>query len=228
MHHPENNLDDDLSSTMHLQRDSAWDFFIHYLGHFLVLGGHDLSGYLRDRNRDKILRRWRIGTALWFVVVIGLALVNWQATLLVFGFTLLVTRTAMMSGNWAQHAFVDATQPDNCYVNSITCINSTYNKRCFNDGYHISHHWKPARHWTEHPQELKDNLAEYADADAVIFRKLDYFAIWVFLMLKRYDKLADHYVAIDDRQRNKEEIIELLKERTRRIAQPELVAAGAI
>ena len=227
MHHPENNLDDDLSSTMHLQRDSAWDFFIHYLGHFLVLGGHDLSGYLRDRNRDKILRRWRIGTALWFVVVIGLAFVNWQATLLVFGFTLLVTRTAMMSGNWAQHAFVDASQPDNCYVNSITCINSTYNKRCFNDGYHISHHWKPARHWTEHPTELKDNIKEYADADAVIFRKLDYFAIWVFLMLKRYDWLADHYVAIDDRQRSKEEIIELLKERTRRIEQPELVGVAA-
>ena len=228
MHHPENNLDDDLSTTMHLQRDSAWDFFIHYLGHFLVLGGHDLSGYLRDRNRDKILRQWRIGTALWFVVVIGLALVNWQATLLVFGFTLLVTRTAMMSGNWAQHAFVDASQPDNCYVNSITCINSTYNKRCFNDGYHISHHWKPARHWTEHPQELKDNLQQYADADAIIFRKLDYFAIWVFLMLKRYDKLADHYVVIDERQRSKEDIVALLKDRTRRIQQPELVAAGAM
>ena len=53
-------------------------------------------------------------------------------------------------------------------------------------------------------------------------------SIWVFLMLKRYDWLADHYVAIDDRQRSKEEIIELLKERTRRIEQPELVAAGAI
>ena len=227
MHHPENNLEDDLSSTMHLQRDSAWDFFIHYLGHFLVLGGHDLAIYLRDRNRDKILGRWRIGIVLWFAVVIGLALVSWQATLLVFGFTLLITRTAMMSGNWAQHAFVDATRPDNCYVNSITCINSSYNKRCFNDGYHISHHWKPARHWTEHPQELQDDLQKYAEADAIIFRKLDFFMVWVFLMLKRYDKLADHYVPIDDRQRGKEEIIALLKERTRRIPEPEMATAGA-
>lgn len=227
MHHPENNLDDDLSSTMHLQRDSAWDFFYHYLGRFMILGGRDLSKYLRGRNRRKILNRWRMGVAVWFAVVIALALVSWQATLLVFGFTLVVTRIAMMSGNWAQHAFVDASQPENCYVNSITCINSGYNRRCFNDGYHISHHWKPARHWTEHPAELLDNLQAYAEADAIVFRKLDFFMVWVYLMLKRYDKLAEHYVSLDDRVRTEEEIIALLKERTRRIPESELSAALA-
>ena len=147
---------------------------------------------------------------------------SWQATLLVFVATVFITRTAMMSGNWAQHAFVDASRPGNCYVNSITCINSAYNRRCFNDGYHISHHWKPARHWTEHPRELTDNLDAYAEADAIIFRKLDFFLVWVLLMLKRYDKLADHYVPLDDRGRSKQEIIALLKERTRRISVDEL------
>jgi hypothetical protein len=227
MHHPENNLDDDLSSTMHLQRDSAWDFFFHYLGRFIVLGGRDLSRYLRGRQRSKIIRRWRQGTLVWFAVVVPLALVNWQATLLVFVFTLVVTRTAMMSGNWAQHAFVDASRPGNCYVNSITCINSSYNRRCFNDGYHISHHWKPARHWTEHPQELSENLDRYAEADAIVFEKLDFFQVWVLLMLKRYDTLADHYVAIDDRGRTRSEILDLLKGRTSRISQPRTAVADA-
>ena len=227
MHHPENNLDDDLSSTMHLQRDSAWDFFYHYLGRFIVLGGRDLAGYLRERNRDKIIRRWRTGTAVWFAVVIPLAFVNWQATLLVFVFTLIVTRIAMMSGNWAQHAFVDASQPENCYVNSITCINSSYNRRCFNDGYHISHHWRASRHWTEHPQELSENLDKYAEADAILFRKLDFFLVWLMLMFKRYDRLADHYVVIDDRGRSKKEIVALLRERTRRIPQPQPAIAEA-
>jgi hypothetical protein len=227
MHHPENNLDDDLSSTMHLQRDSAWDFFYHYLGRFIILGGRDLAGYLRERSRDRIIRRWRVGTVVWFAVVILLAIVSWQATLHVFGFTLLVTRTAMMSGNWAQHAFVDASQPENCYVNSITCINSGYNRRCFNDGYHISHHWRASRHWTEHPQELIENLDEYAEADAIIFEKLDFFLVWLLLMFKRYDRLAEHYVAIDDRGRSKKEIVALLKERTRRIVAPQPAVAEA-
>jgi hypothetical protein len=138
----------------------------------------------------------------------------------VFVATLLVTRTAMMSGNWAQHAFVDARDPNNCYLNSITCINSGYNRRCFNDGYHISHHWKASRHWSEHPQELLDNLEAYAANDAIIFEGLDFFLVWLNLMLKRYGTLADHYVAIDDRNRSREEIIALLKERTKRIPLP--------
>jgi hypothetical protein len=154
-------------------------------------------------------------------------ILNWKATLLVFVATLLVTRTAMMSGNWAQHAFVDASDPNNCYLNSLTCINSTYNRRCFNDGYHISHHWKASRHWTEHPQELLDNLDAYAENDAIIFEGLDFFLVWVNLMLKRYGKLADHYVAIDDRDRSRDEIIALLKERTRRIPQAKPAEAFA-
>jgi len=217
MHHPENNLDDDLSTTIHLQRDSARDFFAHYLLPFLTRGNHDLAVYLADRNREKIRRRLRWGTALWYGIVVVLLFVNWKATLVVFVATLLITRVAMMSGNWAQHAFVKADDPGNCYVNSLTCINSPYNRRCFNDGYHISHHWKPTRHWTEHPQELAENLAEYAKNDAIVFEGLDFFLVWLNLMLKRYDTLAEHYVQLGDRRRSKEEIVALLKERTRRI-----------
>jgi hypothetical protein len=226
MHHPENNLEDDLSTTMHLQRDSAWDFIAHYLFPFLTRGNHDLDIYLRDRNRDKIRRRKRWGTTVWWVVAIGLAFVNWQATLMVFVATLLITRVAMMSGNWAQHAFVKADDPSNCYVNSLTCINSVYNKRCFNDGYHISHHWKPTRHWTEHPDELSENLEVYAQNDAIVFEKLDFFLVWLNLMFKRYDTLADHFVDLRDRPRSREEIIALLKERTKRI--PEAATASGV
>lgn len=226
MHHPENNLDDDLSTTMHLQRDSAWDFIAHYLVPFLTRGNHDLGVYLADRNRDKIRRRLRWGTALWYGTVVVLLFVNWKATLVVFVATLLITRVAMMSGNWAQHAFVKADDPGNCYVNSLTCINSVYNRRCFNDGYHISHHWKPTRHWTEHPQELADHLAEYARNDAIVFEGLDFFLVWLNLMFKRYDTLAEHYVPLDDRGRSKEEIVALLKERTRRI-EPRVEMAAA-
>jgi fatty acid desaturase len=217
MHHPENNMDDDLSTTLHLQRDSLWDFWVHYLGRFMFLGKRDLAVYLGERNRDKLLRRLERGSLAWFAVVIGLAIVSWQATLVVFVAPVLITRIAMMAGNWGQHAFVDASDPENCYKNSITCINSSYNRRCFNDGYHISHHWKPTRHWTEHPMELQDNLAEYAASDAIVFEKLDFFLVWLFLMLKRYDWLADKYVQIGSRQRSREEIIALLKERTKRI-----------
>ncbi len=217
MHHPENNLEDDLSSTMHLQRDSAADFFGHYLARFLFLGTSDLSGYLNRHHREKMRRTFLVSQAVWLLFVAALCLLSWKASLLIFVFTVISTRTAMMAGNWGQHAFVDAARPDNCYVNSITCINSSYNRRAFNDGYHISHHWSATRHWTEHPQELLDNLDEYAKNDAIIFEKIDFFVVWLLLMFKAYDRLASFYVPIDDRNRSHDEIVALLKERTRRI-----------
>ena len=217
MHHPENNLEDDLSSTMHLQRDSFSDFFIHYLMDFYIFGERDLLRYLKDHNRNKVRRRLMIGTLTWVAIVVGMCFISWQASLFIWVLPVIVTRFMMMAGNWAQHSFVDEAEPENCYKNSITCINATYNRTCFNDGYHISHHWKATRHWTEHPDELLENLEEYAKNDAIIFQKLDFFIVWLFLMLKRYDWLAKNYVEIDGKGRSQEEIIALLKERTQRI-----------
>ncbi len=82
---------------------------------------------------------------------VGLSFVNFPATLVVFILPFVISRIIMMVGNWAQHAFIDAGDPSNHYKNSITCINTKYNHKCWNDGYHISHHVKPNMHWTEHP-----------------------------------------------------------------------------
>ena len=131
-------------------------------------------------------------------------------------------RFLMMAGNWGQHAFVDHDEPDNDYKSSITCINARYNRRAFNDGYHISHHLSATRHWTEHPQELEDEVDKYAENDAIIFEGIDFFIVWLFLMLKRYDWLADRFVDLREEKREKDEIIALIKSRMRRFTPEEL------
>jgi hypothetical protein len=132
----------------------------------------------------------------------------------------------MMAGNWGQHAFIDADAPHNCYRNSITCINTPYNKKSWNDGYHISHHVRSSRHWTQHPEEFLENLDTYIKEEAIVFEKIDFTAVWFLLMLKRYDVLAKRYVQLDPQNpKSKEEIIALLKKRTRKIANREYVLA---
>ncbi|MEZ4340587.1 MAG: hypothetical protein R3B82_28535, partial [Sandaracinaceae bacterium] len=123
-----------------------------------------------------------------------------------------------------QHAFVDPDEPDNDYKSSITCINGRYNRRCFNDGYHISHHLVANRHWTDHPGELEDHLEAYRENDAIIFEGIDFFLVWVLLMLRRYDTLADHFVELREEPRSKEEIIALFKRRLTKFS-PEKLAA---
>jgi fatty acid desaturase len=214
MHHAENNLEGDLSSTMKYQRDNIFHF-LHYYLHFLFLGVLQLIIYHKRSNKKKFMKKTMIGELAFLVLWIILLIFNWKATLWVFILPTIIVRFAMMSGNWAQHAFVDAKQPENCYLNSITCINTVYNQKCFNDGYHIGHHLKPHLHWTEMPADFEKNIDKYIKNKAVIFEGIDYFQIWVLLMARQYKTLAKHVVNIGNLYPSQDAIIKLLKERVK-------------
>ena len=212
MHHAEGNLIDDLSCTMNYQRDSIIDFMKYFLL-FFFFGMTDLGYYFKRKNRYKFLRKIILGEAGFFVMCIILWQFNWQATLTVFLLPFLIARFGMMAGNWAQHAFIDATRPDNSYVNSITCINANYNKICFNDGYHIGHHLRPNMHWLDLPIEFQKNKDKYAENNAVIFKEIDFFVIWFLLVTKNYKYLASKYIDLGNRFKSQEEVIAFLKQR---------------
>lgn len=217
MHHIEGNLPEDLSSTMEFQRDSFLGF-LHYLGDFYVFGFARLVVYFRDKKRFKLLRKILIGELSFYLMVSTLAMMNTRATVFVFVVPFCVGRFGMMAGNWAQHAFVDSSDPANPYRNSITCINTSYNRRCFNDGYHIGHHLKSSRHWTLMPQDFLQNRDLYAREQAIVFNGIDYFGVWCCLMLKRYDWLARRFVQFGQQSMSQDEVICLLRNRTRKIS----------
>jgi fatty acid desaturase len=222
MHHPENNMPDDESSTMHYQRDSVRGF-LRYLGDFLALGVVNLASYFTRRNKATMRFRLLRGEAAYLGLVLVLSFVNLPATLAVFVVPFVLSRVIMMLGNWAQHAFIDANTPDNCYTNSVTCINTNYNHKCWNDGYHISHHLKPALHWTDHPAHFRQHLGEYAAQQAVVFDGIHFLHIFFYLMAKRYDLLARHFVLLDGAPRDEASVVTFLRSRTQRIVLPALV-----
>jgi fatty acid desaturase len=216
MHHTENNLEDDESSTMGYQRDSVRGF-LHYYLKFLFTGIYTLAAYLFQRKRKKLFIGVVRGELLFLAFCAAMCLVNLPATLIVFVIPFLIFRLVAMAGNWVQHTFVDAEDPGNHFKNSITCINVPFNHRCWNDGYHISHHIDPTMHWTEHPVYFREHLADFANNEAVVFAGLNYTDVFFKLMRKRYDLLAQHFVDIDGRYANDEEVIAFLKSRTARI-----------
>jgi hypothetical protein len=84
-------------------------------------------------------------------------------------------------------------------------------------------------HWTEHPVYFTKTLGEYISNDAIVFDGIHFLHVWAYLMGKRYDLLAKHFVNIGDRYQTDAEIIDFLKQRTRKItALPvsEVVAAA--
>ncbi len=196
MHHLENNLEDDESTTMPYQRDSLKGFFMYFLD-FLILGVIKTVRYfdIRKRNklRDKVIR----GELLFYLFCGLMLLVSVKATVWVFIMPFFISRLVMMMGNFAQHSFVDYDDPGNCYKNSITCINTPYNHKCWNDGYHINHHLKPAMHYTDYPVHFQENLQEFSSNQALVFEKLDFLKVWFYLMKKDYNTLAAHIVNIN-------------------------------
>jgi fatty acid desaturase len=226
MHHPENNMPEDESSTMDYERDS-FRSFLRYLGTFLYRGVADLIAYLNRKNRQKLAQKALTGELIYFGACVGLGILNLPATLVVLIVPVVIYRTVAMLGNWTQHAFVDASDPGNPYKSSVTTLNVKYNHKCWNDGYHISHHVRPAMHWTDHPAFFLKTLPKYAEHKAIVFDGLDFLSLFFCLMNKNYQKMADHFVNINNTFSSDEDLIAHLKSRTRRIPQPaeELIPA---
>jgi hypothetical protein len=64
--------------------------------------------------------------------------------------------------------------------------------------------------------------------DSLVFRKIDYFAIFLLLMTKRHHKLASYYVELDPANpKSEDDVIALIKRRVRRFEPDELAAIEA-
>jgi hypothetical protein len=121
-HHVESNGPDDLSSTLRYQRDSLTHFLC-YLGRFYFLVWLELPLYFLSRKRPLMALQaggWELASYGSYVMLV--AKFGWQPTFFVFIFPLLLLRIGLMVGNWGQHAFVDADEPDSDYRSSITLI----------------------------------------------------------------------------------------------------------
>ena len=212
MHHVEDNMPEDLSSTMRYRRDSFLHFLV-YFGRFLIFILGELTAYLLRKRRQRMARRAFFGEALHLGVIACAIALDWRFGVAAFAIPTAMVRFMMMVGNWGQHAFLNATRKNDGLSNSITCINSGYNRRAFNDGYHIGHHLKANRHWTEMPKDFLAHRAMYAEAGAIVFEGVDFFLVSILLWTGRWQFLARRFVRLDGQARSNDDIIALLKSR---------------
>jgi fatty acid desaturase len=205
----------DASSTMGYTRDSFRDFISYWL-RFMFLGLHDTFVYLLRRKRKKMCRRVTVSEIGFMVIVTALCFVNLRATLMVLIVPFIFARFVMMLGNWTQHAFVDPNEPENDFASNIICLNTSYNHKCWNDGYHAIHHIRPGAHYTELPGIFNQMMPKFKTHRTFIFEKIHYLHIFTYLMFKRYDKLASYVVNVQESFSDKNDAIALLKSRTRK------------
>lgn len=215
MHHTENNGLDDLSSTAAYRRDS-FAHFLHYWARFAFFGYWHMLSWLARRGKADVAIRMVAGEFVAFALMALAVWLNPVAGLVVFVAPFLLLRCLMMMGNWSEHAFMDASAPTNSWRNSTCLLNTPYNHRSFNAGYHLLHHLKPGMHWAEAPAAFEKDLQRYVDNDAVLFDGVrNNQQIWWKLMTGDYGYLADRLVDLAGRRPTREEKIAFLQERVR-------------
>ena len=65
------------------------------------------------------------------------------------------------------------------------------------------------------PREFVDNLHTYGREDAIVFRGIDFFQVWLLLMLGRWRTLARHFVQLPGAPaRDEEAVVAFLRART--------------
>ncbi len=213
MHHVEDNMGSDLSSTLRYQRDSFAHFLV-YFARFFFLAGIELPLYLWRRRRFKLARRALAGELAQYGLCAASLAIDWRFGLTVFVLPWFLCRFMMMVGNWGQHAFINVEKKNNGIANAVSCINSGYNKRCFNDGYHVGHHLRANRHWSEMPADFLANKDRYAREDVIVFEGIDFFLVSVLLWTGQYKVLARRFVRLGE-PKSDDEVIRLLKDRVK-------------
>jgi fatty acid desaturase len=217
MHHPEENLAGDISTTLPYQRDSIVDFARYYARFFVSIG--ELAVYCYRKRRFKLMGRAIVGELTFFAAMAAAFAYDWRVALAVFAVPLFIGRSVLIVGNWGEHAFVDTSAPDDVYRASTNLLGDSMNARCFNVGYHIGHHLRPRAHYTEMARAFEREQAAYGAADALVFRGMHYPTLWLHLMSKNYARLARAYVRLPGaKERSEEEIVAMLRARVARVA----------
>ncbi|KAK2074768.1 hypothetical protein P8C59_008950 [Phyllachora maydis] len=221
-HHVEGNGPRDLSSTLRYRRDSA-AHFAHYFAAFFLGTWVRLPLYFaRRRQWANAARMFAWETASMALIAASVAARPRPA---VFALLLpcMLLRLGLMLGNWGQHAFIDPDKPNSDFRSSLTLIDVTSGRHCFNDGYHTSHHLNSRLHWRQHPLSFMQQLDRYGQEHAIVLHNIDFLMIAIRLFMKDYEYLAKCMIPIGDQMKmNLQERMEYLRCRTRQFSEAEL------
>lgn len=220
VHHVEENGPDDTQSTMPYDRKSFLDFARHAFWQGLELvSGCAVMPYLRRRKKDRQLREFKRGLAIWYAFVFAVTIINPIAGVLIY-----VSR--FFGGNiltlvaFFQHGVIDANDVHAVHGNTLDYAGPEHGS--LGDDYHVEHHLKPARHWSRYHEDFKKESASEGGPRALTLDKEPFTPIaFVGALWRRDFSTVARYAKIRLADGNTANVEELVKQRTRPIGDVE-------
>jgi hypothetical protein len=220
VHHVEENGPDDTQSTMAYDRKSFFDFARHAFWQGLELvSGFSVIPYLRRRKKDRQLREFKRGFAIWYAFVIAVTIINPIAGVLIY-----VSR--FFGGNiltlvaFFQHGVIDPRDVHDVHGNTLDYAGPEHGS--LGDDYHVEHHLKPARHWSRYHEDFKKESASESGPRALTLDKEPFTPIaFVGALWRRDFSTVARYAKIKVADGDAQSVEDLVKKRTRPIGNVE-------
>ena len=220
VHHVEENGPDDTQSTMPYDRTSFLDFAGTPSGKAWNWCRAIRSfPTLRRRKKDRQLREFMRGLAIWYAFVIAVTFINPIAAVLIY-----VSR--FFGGNiltlvaFFQHGVIDAHDVHDVHGNTLDYAGPEHGS--LGDDYHVEHHLKPARHWSRYHEDFKKEAASEGGPRALTLDKEPFTPIaFVGALWRRDFPTVARYAKIKVADGDTAKVEELVKQRTRPIGDVE-------
>ncbi len=190
-HHRENAGPLDVYASARYDHASVWHFMV-YMVREVMYQQFLISPYLyfKSKHKRSQMRSMLLGNLIHLALFVLLAL--YSLPIAVFYMLLPWCASNFLMGviHWSQHAFYGGQQnPKDWMYNTVTLLEKPVNT--LNEGYHVCHHHWENVHWSESPALFERLKPQMQAAQSMVFRDLSVLDLFVMLMLRRFDALAD-------------------------------------
>jgi len=190
-HHRENAGPLDVYATARYDHANAWHFLV-YMVREVMYQQFMVSPYLyfKSKNKPAQMRSMVTGNLLHLALFALLAVYSLPIAVFYMLVPWLASNFLMGVIHWSQHAFYGGQKdPKDFMCNTVTLLETPVNM--LNEGYHVCHHHWSNVHWSESPALFEKLKPEMKEAQSMVFRDLSVLDLFVLLMLRRFDTLAD-------------------------------------
>lgn len=212
-HHRENAGPLDIYATARYDHANLWHFVV-YMVREVMYQQFLISPYLYFRSREKRAQMRAMVTGNLLHLALFTALAWYSLPIAVFYMLVPWCASNVLMGviHWSQHAFYGGQADPRAYMyNTVTLLEKPVN--ILNEGYHVCHHHWANVHWSESPQLFERIKPEMRAAQSMVFRDLSVMDLFLLLMLRRFEVLADKLEWWEPLSR--EEKVALLRQRVR-------------
>jgi len=217
VHHVENNGLSDNGSTLPYDRASFVDFckLAFKLG-ISLSSAVDVSLYLLRRNKRRPFRQLWVGMLLWYGGLALVAIVHWEAAIIMIGTRFLGGGISAARTAFSWHGLIDMDEPENIYKNTTNAYLAD-GHGAFGSALHVEHHINPGSHWSDLQMRARANENQHVAFEAVELWGFGWFgnyflaAVW----MKRFDLIASYCVRIGSYGAEPGDLAATIERRTR-------------